>query len=53
MDFEKAFNNYYSLIEAARKVQKHYKGIICSDVVGELINELIKAEKTYGVKRDS
>ena len=52
MDYEKAFNNYYPLIEAAREVQFHYKGVICSDVVGELIKELIKAEKTYGVTKE-
>jgi hypothetical protein len=52
MDYEKAFDNYYPLIEKARAVQAHYKGIVCSDVVGELIKELIRADKTYGVKKE-
>lgn len=55
IDIERAFNNYFPVIEAARKVREHYCGktpIICSDVVGELLKELNRADNTYKIGKE-
>ena len=52
MDFETAFNNYYPLIRAARRVKDDYRFKICSESVGELITELNKADMEYKVVLD-
>jgi len=51
----RAFDNYFPVIEAARKVKAHYMGnppIICSDVVGELLTQLMKADNNYKIGRE-
>lgn len=51
-------NTYWPVIEKAISVQAWYGGKtdgvqkICADVVGELIEELIKARKACPVKRE-
>jgi hypothetical protein len=55
VDIERAFDNYFPVIEAARKVKAHYMGkvpLICSDVVGELLTELIKADNNYMIGKE-
>ena len=51
-------DKYFPVIELARKVKMYYCGTldgqprVCSDVVGELIAELGKAEKGGKIGRD-
>ena len=61
-----AFDNYYPVLKLVRKVQAYYAGrlpdscypkgkatqLVCSDVVGELIEQMIISDKTYGVKME-
>ena len=42
---------YWPVIEEARKVKQHYKTVICSDVVGELIKALNEAQSQVYIQR--
>ena len=52
------FDQYYPVIEKARKVKAYYAGKldgqprICSDVVGELITAIIKSDKQGKIVKD-
>lgn len=58
MDFKSIFDQYYPVIEAARRVKCYYGGLldgqprVCSDIVGELIVILNKADKQGKIVRD-
>jgi len=50
IDYKRAFDAAYPVIEAARKLKEHYKTHIAPDVAGDLITALNKCDTTYGVK---
>lgn len=57
IDYEKAFNVYFQVVEEARKVRAYYMGVtngqprVCSDPVGELIMALNGAERRMRIVR--
>ena len=66
IDFKKAFDNYYPVLESVRQVGLYYAGklpdnfypsgkaelLICSDVVGRLIEAIHRADKTLGIVKE-
>jgi hypothetical protein len=57
IDYQKAFDTYFQVVEEARKVRAYYLGLtdgqsrVCSDPVGELIKALNGAERRLKIIR--
>lgn len=56
INFKKVFDAHWPVIAAAKRVKNYYAGvnnqktpIICSDVVGKLIEAIIGAEKSFNI----